>query len=61
MEKLISTKEAAQYLGVPVSTLYMWRSTGAGPASFKVGRRVMYERRDLSLFLAACRSGGGSQ
>ena len=52
---LLNVDQAADYLGTSVATLYYWRTCGKGPASFKVGRRVMYDRADLDAFLAACR------
>jgi len=46
--ELLTTKEAANYLGMPESTLRWWRYIGTGPASFKLGpRTVKYKRSDL--------------
>lgn len=53
--ELLNIDQAAAYLHTPVGTLYGWRSQGRGPACFKIGRRVMYDRADLDAFLAACR------
>ena len=33
----------AEFLGVPVRTIYQWRSTGYGPKGRKVGRWVRYD------------------
>lgn len=52
----LSTKQAADYLGVSPRTLEMWRHRGTGPAYFKVGRfRVVYSREELDAFLRAGR------
>lgn len=39
---LATPEEVAQYLGVPVATLYAWRHRGIGPRGSKVGRHVRY-------------------
>ncbi len=48
-----NTTTAADYCGVPESTLRFWRSTGRpdAPAAFKVGRRVFYLKSDLDAWL----------
>ena len=40
--KLWSTKDVAEYLGVPVSTIYQWRSKRYGPTGRRIGRYVKY-------------------
>ena len=42
-ERLWSTAEVAEYLGVPVKTLHKWRYIREGPPSFKVGRHLRYD------------------
>jgi excisionase family DNA binding protein len=50
--ELMTTKEAAEYLGVPESTLRWWRHIGTGPPSFTLGRRtVKYKRCDLDAWV----------
>ena len=44
---------AATYLGANPRTLEGWRVRGGGPRFIKVGRRVVYRRRDLDEWLAA--------
>jgi len=52
----LTTKQAADYLGVSPRTLEMWRHRGTGPAYYKVGRsRVVYSREELDAFLRAGR------
>lgn len=52
----LSEQEAAAHLGVlSVRTLQDWRRKGAGPAYFRLGRRVAYSVVDLDAFLAAAR------
>ena len=43
----VSAPEAAQYLGISASTLSKLRVFGGGPKFHKLGRRVVYDTRDL--------------
>ena len=43
--------EAAEYLGISVSTLSKRRVDGDGPKYLKLGRRVVYDTRDLDDWL----------
>lgn len=52
--------EVAEYLGVPVATLYVWRTRGLGPRSSKVGRHVRYRWADVEEYLDKRASGGGA-
>jgi predicted DNA-binding transcriptional regulator AlpA len=51
----LGTEAAAEYTGVPASTLRYWRSTRNpdAPASFQIGRRVFYRRADLEAWVQA--------
>jgi excisionase family DNA binding protein len=44
---LLTITEAAQLLRCPVATLRYWRHRGTGPASFRIGRHVLYRQSDL--------------
>lgn len=44
---LMTTSEVATELRVPASTVRYWRQTGYGPKGVRIGRRVLYERREL--------------
>ncbi len=48
---LASVEEVAAYLGVPVATLYRWRSRSEGPPGFRVGRFVRYRWADVDAWL----------
>ncbi|MDR1083888.1 MAG: helix-turn-helix domain-containing protein [Deltaproteobacteria bacterium] len=50
----LNTIDAAAYLGgLSPGTLEVWRSLGKGPRYLKIGRRVIYETRDLDDFAAS--------
>lgn len=51
MNNIISTAQLADYLNVPVKTIYTWNSNGTGPRRMKVGRYVRYRRQDVELWL----------
>jgi len=41
--RLWTPQDVAEFLGVPVGTLYQWRSRGIGPPAHRVGRHLRYE------------------
>lgn len=43
--------EVFAWLRVPAATLRWWRHQGAGPASYKLGRRVVYDRAVVAAWL----------
>ena len=43
--------EVAEMLGVPLRTLYQWRSHRAGPIGYRVGRYVRYRRSTVEEWL----------
>lgn len=45
--ELLSPRQVAEYLGIPVATLYQWRYRREGPPGFRIGRHVRYRRKDL--------------
>ncbi|MGI8722394.1 MAG: helix-turn-helix transcriptional regulator [Geodermatophilaceae bacterium] len=51
--QLLTLTEAAARLRAPVATLRYWRHLGAGPDSFRLGRRVMYRSEDLDRWITA--------
>ena len=58
-ERLWTPVDVAEYLGVPVQTLYQWRRKRFGPSSRRVGRHVRYEPAAVrAWFLAQVDSDG---
>jgi excisionase family DNA binding protein len=50
-ERLFTVEEVAEWLGVPVGTIYAWRYRSTGPASYKVGRHVRFRQVDIERWL----------
>jgi predicted DNA-binding transcriptional regulator AlpA len=48
---MVTTKELAELIGVPVATLNNWRSIGRGPRSFRLGRAVKYSVADVAAWI----------
>jgi predicted DNA-binding transcriptional regulator AlpA len=48
---MVTTKELAELIGVPVATLNNWRSIGRGPRSFRLGRAVKYSLADVAAWI----------
>jgi predicted DNA-binding transcriptional regulator AlpA len=57
----LSTRKAADFLGLAKSTLDKKRLDGTGPHYLKLGRRVLYDERDLESWVASNRSRHTSQ
>ena len=52
--KLLTTTEAAEWLGLSPRTLERYRVTGEGPKFRKIGRWVRYTVADLDAWLEQC-------
>jgi len=50
-ERLWTADDCADYLGVPVATLYQWRYHGKGPRGYRVGRWLRYDPADVRAWL----------
>src|SRR5574337_552012 len=44
-------EEVAEYLRVPVKSLYAWRYTRQGPPAARVGKYLRYRRTDVNAWL----------
>jgi DNA-binding transcriptional MerR regulator len=51
MGELSTMEEVAKRVRAPLDTLRYWRAIGAGPPSFKLGRRVLYRDADVELWI----------
>ena len=53
LEGMVSRQELAQQLGLSADTLRRWETEGDGPASIRVGRRVLYRVTVVNAWLRA--------
>jgi excisionase family DNA binding protein len=51
-DRLLTVEDLAEYLGVPVATLYAWRYHRQGPPGFRVGRHVRYRWADIEEWIS---------
>lgn len=51
-DRLWSVQDVSRYLGVPVNTLYAWRSECRGPVARRVGRYLRYRPEDVRAWVA---------
>ncbi len=52
-DELLTVKQLAELLQVPVATIYRWRHLGEGPRGIRIsGRHVRYRRGDVEAFLS---------
>ena len=54
-ERFLSPQELADWLGVPVKTIYHWRSGGEGPPGIRIGRHVRFAEDDVRDWIKAQR------
>ena len=47
LEPLIDIGELAAYLGLPVSTIYDWRTRGLGPPAYRFGKHLKFAVGDV--------------
>ena len=55
--KYLTTEEVAELCRTSPETVRFWRHARKGPASFRVGRRVLYAVEDVHTWLAKARAG----
>jgi predicted DNA-binding transcriptional regulator AlpA len=51
-DRLWTVQDVAEFLGVPVGTLYDWRGKGYGPRGKRVGRYLRYEEAAVRRWFA---------
>lgn len=50
-DNLLSPQQLADYLGIPVKTVYTWRTNNVGPEGIKVGKHVRYRQSSVETWL----------
>lgn len=49
--RLLTIAEVADLCRTTQDTVRYWRYTGTGPASFRLGRRVLFREQDVSAWI----------
>jgi excisionase family DNA binding protein len=52
----LTTAEVADLVRTSAETVRYWRFVGKGPASFKLGRKVLYDRAEVEAWIASERT-----
>jgi excisionase family DNA binding protein len=62
VDRLLTAKELADYLAVPLATVYRWRYHGVGQRGSRVGRHVRFRWVDVERWVEAqlAAAGGAS-
>ena len=50
-DRLLTAEELADFLDVPIKTLYAWRYRGEGPIGFRAGNHLRYRRSDIQRWI----------
>ena len=58
LEPLLGVPELAEYLGVPVQTIYDWRLRGIGPPAYRFGKRIKFTVSDVRAWVEQQRDAG---
>lgn len=48
---LWTVRDVADYLRIPVQTLYSWRCTGYGPKARRIGKHLRYRPDEVAAWL----------
>jgi predicted DNA-binding transcriptional regulator AlpA len=48
----MTTNQVSTETGIPAATLRYWRHSGTGPASFSLGKRVVYRRSEVDRWIS---------
>lgn len=58
IEPLWRIEQLSDFLGVPVATIYGWRTRGEGPPGLRIGKYIRFRREDVEAWLVSRRDGG---
>lgn len=61
LDPLIDITELAAYLGVPVGTVYDWRTSGKGPRADRIGKHLKFAVSDVRIWVEQQREGGAGE
>ena len=51
LQPLLDVGELAAYLGVPISTVYDWRTRGLGPRAYRFGKHLKFALSDVRTWI----------
>lgn len=60
MDQILDAAALAEYLRVPLGTIYKWNTTGTGPRRYRVGKHVRYRLVDVHAWMERNADGGGN-
>ncbi len=52
IDRLLTVQDLADYLGVPVATIYAWRHRRPGPPGSRVGRHLRFRWSDIEQWIS---------
>jgi excisionase family DNA binding protein len=52
-ERLWGVKDVAEYLGIPVQTIYQWRTKSYGPPGRRIGKHVRFVPEEVRAWVAS--------
>jgi excisionase family DNA binding protein len=50
-DRLLTARDVAQFLGIPMATLYSWRTRGIAPRAVRVGKHLRFRRADVDAWV----------
>jgi excisionase family DNA binding protein len=56
-DRLWTVQQLAEFLGVPVATLYQWRTKRYGPTGLRIGKHIRYRPADVERWLSSLSDG----
>ena len=51
LDPLLSAQQLADYLEVPLATIYAWRHRGEGPPGFRAGKHLRFRWADVERWI----------
>lgn len=51
LSRLLTVRELAEHLQVPLKTIYTWRYKGIGPPAVRIGRYLRFRAEDVAAWL----------
>jgi len=52
LPEISTPAQLAEYLGVPLATIYRWNYLGTGPKRLRLGRHVRFRKNDVERWLS---------